>query len=692
MRASKFFFAGLVVSCSFLFGQSSTPVKPSLTHFDPALVDRSLDPCDNFYKFVCSKWIAANPVPADQARWETDSNLEIWNESILRDAMIEASNPSTPRDAVHQKVGDYWSACMDESGIEKNGLKPLQPIFDRIAAVNDRKQLAEVVAMLHKSVPAAWAGADNQTNAALLGFGSQQDFNDSSLVIAGIDQGGLGMPNRDYYLSDNPKLTAVREKYIEHVKRMFTLAGDTSERAAADANTVLKIETALAKVQMDNVSRRDPQKLNNVMTLAQVQALTPAFDWQRYLVLVGSPTPHHYVVSSPDFFRGAQQVLVTEPLADWKVYLRWWTLHGHAPYLSSAFVQENFDFYGRTITGSEKQLPRWRRCVGMADRDLGEALGQAYVEKAFPADGKKRVEEMVSAIQKSLGDDINSLDWMSPETKKQALVKLTAMEPKIGYPKAWRDYSSVIITPTSLVDNVHQATAFEFKRQLTKIGRPVDRLEWTMTPPTVNAYNDGQLNTINFPAGILQPPAFESSLNDDVNFGAIGMVIGHEITHGFDDQGRQFDAKGNLKDWWTAQDASRYEERGKCVADEYTQEVPGLGVKTNGKMTQGEDTADNGGLRIAMMALEDTYKKAGKSIDEKGPDGWTPRQRFFLAHAFSWCGTWRPDFARMVITTNPHSLPEFRVNNVEANFPEFQQAFGCKAGQPMVRLKACRVW
>jgi putative endopeptidase len=692
MRAPKFFFAGLVFSCCFAYGQSSTPVKPSLTHFDPALVDRSLDPCDNFYKFVCSKWIAANPVPADQPRWETDSNLEIWNESILRDAMIEASNPSTQRDAVHQKVGDYWAACMDESGIEKNGLKSLQPIFDRIAAMKNKKELAEVVAMLHKSVPAAWAGADNQTNAALLGFGSQQDFNDSSLVIAGIDQGGLGMPNRDYYLSDNPKLTTVREKYIEHVKRMFTLAGDTPEQAAADANTVLKIETALAKIQMDNVSRRDPQKLNNVMTLAQVQALTPAFDWQHYLVLVGSPTPHHYVVSSPDFFRGAQQVLVAEPLANWKVYLRWWTLHGHARYLNSAFEEENFDFYGRTVTGSEKQLPRWRRCVAFADRDLGEALGQAYVEKAFPPDSKKRVEDMVAAIQKSLGDDINGLDWMSPETKKQALVKLTAMEPKIGYPKVWRDYSSVTITPTSLVDNVHQATAFEFKRQLNKIGKPVDRMEWGMTPPTVNAYNDGQLNTINFPAGILQPPDFEAMLTEDANYGAIGTIIGHEITHGFDDQGRQFDAKGNLKDWWTAQDASRYEERGKCIADEYTEEVPGLGVKTNGKMTQGEDTADNGGLRIAMMALEDTYKKAGKSIDEKGPDGWTPRQRFFLAHAFSWCGTWRPDFARMVITTNPHSLPEFRVNNVEANFPEFQQAFGCKAGQRMVRLNACRVW
>lgn len=692
MRVSKFFFAGLVFSFSFALGQTSSQSAPSLTHFDPALVDRSLDPCDNFYKFVCSKWIAANPVPSDQASWGTDSNLEIWNESILRDAMIEASNPNTQRDAVHQKVGDYWAACMDESGIEKSGLKPLQPMFNRIAAMHDKKELAEVVAMLHKSVPAAWSGTDNQTNAALLGFGSQQDFNDSSLVIAGVDQGGLGMPNRDYYLSDNPKLKAVREKYIEHVKRMFALAGDTPEQAATDANTVLKIETALAKFQMDNVSRRDPQKLNNVMTLAQVQALTPALDWQRYLALVGSPTPHHYVVSSPDFFRGVQQLLVAEPLASWKTYMRWWALHGHARYLSSAFVEEDFDFYGRTVTGSEKQLPRWRRCVGMADRDLGEALGQAYVEKAFPPDSKKRVEEMVTAIQKSLGDDINSLDWMSPETKKQALVKLTAMEPKIGYPKAWRDYSSVTITRTSLVDNVHQATALEFNRQLNKIAKPVDRLEWTMTPPTVNAYNDGQLNTINFPAGILQPPSFESTMSDDVNYGAIGMVIGHEITHGFDDQGRQFDAHGNLKDWWTAQDAARYDERGKCIADEYTQEVPDLGVKTNGKMTQGEDTADNGGLRIALIALEDTYKKAGKSIDEKGPDGWTPRQRFFLAHAFSWCGTWRPDFARMVITTNPHSMPEFRVNNVEANFPEFQQAFGCKAGQPMVRLKDCRVW
>jgi predicted metalloendopeptidase len=500
------------------------------------------------------------------------------------------------------------------------------------------------------------------------------------------------MPGRDYYLSSNPNMLDTRKKYQEHVRKMMILIGESPEQAAKDAATVLRIETALAQSAMDVVKRRDPANLNNVMSLEEVKKLVPSFDWSKYLKLVNSPTPHHYIVTSPDFFRALERVIAAESLDNWKAYLRWWTVHGESPYLSKLFVGENFDFFGRTLSGQQQLAPRWRRCVNLADRDLGEALGQAYVEKAFPPASKQRITDLVNNVEAALGQEIHTLDWMSPDTKKQATAKLDAIEDKIGYPNQWRDYSSVKIVPNNLVANVHDATAFEFQRQLNKIGKPVDRAEWTMTPPTINAYYDPQLNTINFPAGILQPPYFDAKGEDAPNYGAIGMVIGHEISHGFDDQGRKFDAKGDLRDWWTADDAKKYEERAACIAKEYTHDVPDLGVRTNGELTLGEDSADNAGLRIAMLALENDYKKKGKSIDEKDPDGWTPRQKIFLSHAYSWCGDLRPEIKRTFITTNPHSLPEYRVNYVEKNFPEFWQAFGCKKGQAMVNENACRVW
>jgi putative endopeptidase len=377
---------------------------------------------------------------------------------------------------------------------------------------------------------------------------------------------------------------------------------------------------------------------------------------------------------------------------DWKTYLRWHLVHRSAPYLSKAFVDENWDMFVHTLAGSEKQLPRWRRCVRAADHDLGFALGRAYVEVAFPPESKQRTKVLVDDVRQALGQDISGLDWMQPATKEQAEGKLHAIEEKIGYPDHWRDYSSVKIGRTSYLNNVHGATAFEFHRQLNKIGKPVDRSEWLETPPTIDAYYDAQTNSINFAAGILQPPLFDKSMEDAVNYGGIGMVIGHEITHGFDDQGRKFDAKGNLRDWWTPADAKAYEERGACIVDEYTQEVPEAGVKQDGHLTQGEDTADNGGVRLALMALENRFKAQGKSLDDKEPDGWTARQKFFLSYAYSWCNHMRPEAARSQVLTNPHSLPKYRVNNVISNMPEFQQAFSCKAGAPMVRAKQCRVW
>jgi endothelin-converting enzyme/putative endopeptidase len=679
------------------FAQSSPADRskePKLEHFDPDLADKSVDPCNDFYKYACNKWLTANPIPADQVFWSTGSGLELWNEGLLRETLEAASKNDSNRTANQQKIGDYWAACMDESGIEATGLKPLTPELDRISALKSKKEITLELAHLQHLYPGAWQPGDNQSSSPLFGFTGQQDYDNASMVVAQFDQGGLSLPNRDYYLNTDEKSKELLTKYRAHIQKMFVLVGESESQAAADAGTVIELETAMAQAQMDNIKRRDPKNINNKMSLAQVRALAPSIDWDGYLKAVQAPSSDHYIVTSPDFFRAEEKLLAAHPLAHWQTYLRWQVIHHSAPYLTKAFVDENFDFFAHTLAGAEQQLPRWRRCVHAADRDLGEALGQAYVDRAFPPESKARTLEMVHAIETALGADIQSLSWMSPATKQQAIVKLKGIEDKIGYPSHWRDYSSVKVVRDSYLNNVAQASSFEFERWIAKIGKPVDRGEWTMTPPTINAYYDPQLNTINFPAGILQPPFFDSKQDDAVNFGAIGMVIGHEIIHGFDDQGRKFDAHGNLHDWWTAEDSKQYDERGKCISDEYTQEVPdaGPGVKQNGLLTQGEDTADNGGIHLALAALEASLKKEGKSLDDKGPDGWTYRQRFFLSDAYSWCANVRPQIARVVVTSDPHSLPVFRINNVVSSMPEFAQAFSCKTGQQMVRANACRVW
>ena len=667
---------------------------PKLEHFDPTLVDKALNPCDDFYKYACNKWIAANPIPADQVYWTTGSGLEMWNDTVLRETLEASSKNDPKRSPVQQKIGDYWAACMDESGIEAAGVNPVQPELHRIAALKSKKEITLEIAHLHHLFPGAWEQSDNQTNAPFFGFTGQQDYDDASKVVAQIDQGGLSLPNRDYYINTDDKSVETLKKYRAHVQKMFVLAGEAEAQASADAGTVIELETALAKAQMDNIKRRDPKNINNKMSLVQIRELTPSIEWGVYLKAVNAPASDNYIVTAPDFFRAEEKLLAEHPLEHWKTYMRWQVIHHAAPYLSKTMVNENFDFFYHTLAGQEQNQPRWRRCVHNADRDLGEALGQAYVDRAFPPESRARTLEMVHAIERAMHDDIESVNWMTPATKEQAIVKLKGIEDKIGYPSHWRDYSSVKVTRDNYLANVGQATSFEFERWVAKIGKPVDRSEWTMTPPTINAYYDPQLNTINFPAGILQPPFFEKSMDDSVNFGAIGMVIGHELTHGFDDQGRKFDAHGNLRDWWTAEDAKQYDERGKCISDEYTQEVPdaGPGVKQNGLLTQGEDTADNGGIHLALFALEAELKQQGKSLDDKGPDGWTYRQRFFLSNAYSWCSNIRPEVARLAVTTDPHSLPIFRIDNVVSNMPEFAQAFGCKAGQKMVRANACRVW
>ena len=671
-----------------------TKSTPKLEHFDPTLIDKELNPCDDFYKYSCNKWLTANPIPPDQVYWSTGSGLELWNENVERETLEASSKNDPKRSPVQQKIGDYWAACMDESAIEAAGVKPLQPELERIATIKSKKGITLEIARLHHLYPGAWQQSDNQTNSPFFGFTGQQDYDDASKVVAQIDQGGLSLPGRDYYIKTDEKSAATLKKYRMHAQKMFVLAGEKAAQASKDADTLIELETAMAQAQMDNVKRRDPKNINNKMSLAQIRALTPSIDWDGYLKAVKAPSSDHYIVTSPDFFRAEEKLLAEHPLEQWKTYMRWQVIHRAAPYLNKALADENFDFFSHTLAGQEQQLPRWRRCTRAADRDLGEALGQAYVDRAFPAESKARTIEMVHAIERAMGDDVESVSWMTPATKEQAIVKLKGIEDKIGYPSQWRDYSSVKVVRDSYLANVGQASSFEFERWVAKVGKPVDRSEWTMTPPTINAYYDPQLNTINFPAGILQPPYFEKAMDDSVNYGAIGMVIGHELTHGFDDQGRKFDAQGNLRDWWTAEDAKQYDERGKCISDEYTQDVPdaGPGVRQNGLLTQGEDTADNGGIHLALNALEAELKKQGKSLDDKGPDGWTYRQRFFLSYAYSWCSNVRPEVARLIVTTNPHSLPIFRIDNVVSNMSEFAQAFGCKAGQKMVRANACRVW
>ncbi len=667
---------------------------PALEHFGAGIVDPNVNPCDDFFAYADRKWLAAHPIPADQAGWGVEYPLQLWNETLLRSTLEKSSVAEGSRTPNEQKVGDFYYACMDEKDIDARTPEWLKPELDRIDAIRTKRDIALEVAHLHQTIPGAWQQGDDQTDAPLLGFSGLPDYDDASRDVAQFDQGGMGLPGRSFYLEQTDKAKEIRRKYLEHIANILVLAGEKREAAKADAAVVLEMETALAKAAMDPVARRDPKNLNNKMTFAQVKALAPSFDWDRYLEAVHAPSTPHYIVTTPDFFKGLETLLQQQPVEHWKTYLRWQFLHGSAPALSTAFVDENFAFFGRTLFGIEELQPRWRRCVRSVDQNLGEALGQVYVARAFPPESKQRALRLVEDIEAALAKDITAQDWMAQTTQKQALGKLHATMNKIGYPDKWRDYSRVAIGRASHLENRQNATRFEFERWVNKIGKPADRTEWGMTPPTINAYEDPQTNTINFPAGILQPPYFDSSQDDASNYGSIGAVIGHETIHGFDDQGRKYDAAGNLRDWWTAQDGKDYEARGKCIADEYTQMVPeaGPGVKQDGRMTQGEDTADNGGIHLAFLALQTALARQGKELDTKGRDGLTARQRFFLSYAFSWCEQYRPETIRTWVLSDPHSYPKYRVNNVVSNMPEFWQAFGCKAGQKMVREKACHVW
>jgi endothelin-converting enzyme/putative endopeptidase len=671
---------------------SSDDQLPKLEHFDPLMADKSKDPCTDFYQYACGKWMAANPIPADQPSWGTDSPLRLWNETILRQTLEHAELPTAERSANDQKIGDFYAACMDEKQLAETTPKDIKPELDRINAMNDKHELAEELAHLHSTLPEAWNFNDDQTDTPGFGFAGQPDYAHAAIDVAYIDQGGMGMPGRDYYLEKDAKSQEIRDKYLKHISNILVLGGEKRAQADADAKIVMAMETEMARAMMDPVKRRDPKNTNNPMTFAQVKALTPAFDWQAYLDAIHAPESPKYIVTSPAFFKAWNHMIEEHPLKHWKTYLRWQMLHHSAPYLSADFENEDFDFFGRTLFGTKEQLPRWRRCVRRTDEALGEALGQAYVARAFPPEDKERVLKMVRDIETEMGKDIEAQDWMAPQTKQQALVKLHAVLNKIGYPDKWRDYSSVQITRNDFLEDVHNTDAFEFHRWVNKIDKPMDRTEWGMTPPTINAYEDPQTNTINFPAGILQPPYFEVSQDDAANYGSVGAVIGHELIHSFDDQGRKFDAQGDLRDWWTANDAKEYETRGKCISNEYTQYVPEAGAKQNGLLTQGEDTADNGGTHLAYDAFHDAFQREGKDPEAKDASGFTADQRYFIAYANSWCTNMRPELMHFLVLTNPHSAPKYRVNNVVANMPEFWKAFSCKRGQPMARVNACRIW
>jgi putative endopeptidase len=655
---------------------ASLPYTPSL---DTSFLDRTADPCVDFYKFACGNWNKLNPIPPDQARWDVYAKLTDDNQRYLWAILDEAAKPNASRTPVHQKIGDYFAACMDEAAVEKAGAKPLQARLDEIAALKSVAEIPALLARLHLE-----AGDD----AAIFSFTSSQDFADSSRVIAFAGSGGLGLPDRDYYVNPDPKSQEIRRQYLAHVAAMLQLLGDSPDAARAAADTIMAIETDLAKATLTRVDKRDPYKQFHKYTRAQLLALTPTFAWDAYWQGLGLTPPTILNVTEPEFYKQVEHQLKTRGIQDWKTYLRWHLVHDAAPYLSRPFVETNFNFYSKTLRGVAEMRPRWKRCVSYVDRDLGEALGQVFVEKTFTPETKARTLAMTKEVEAAMQEELEHLDWMSPATKQQALVKLHGVVNKIGYPDKWRDYSSVNIVRDDFLSDVDRAAIFESKRQLAKIGKPVDRTEWQMTPPTVNAYYDPQMNDINFPAGVLQPPLYDPKMDDAPNYGNTGATIGHELTHGFDDQGRQFDAKGNLKDWWTKQDAAKFVQRAACVSDQYSGYTVIDDIKINGKLTAGEDIADLGGTTLAYIA----WKAATKGQDLKPADGFTPEQRFFIGMAQWACGDERPENKRLNAVTNEHSPNEYRINGVVANMPQFGQAFSCKAGQPMMRQNACRIW
>ncbi|MCU1270452.1 MAG: Endothelin-converting enzyme 1 [Acidobacteriaceae bacterium] len=656
--------------------QPALPYSPSL---DLSSMDRSIDPCVDLYHYSCGGWQKKNPIPPDQTSWSVYGKLYQDNLNYLRTILEQAASTTSQRDAVTQKIGDFYGACMDENAAEKRGISGLQPELDEIARLNSVAELTHLIARLQLTF-----------SKILFDGGSEQDPDNSDQVIAGLDQGGLGLPDRDYYVKDDAKSKETRDRYVQHVQAVLELSGDSPGTAKANAQTVMRIETALANASLTRVARRNPYNLKHKMKIAELHQLAPAVDWTAYYRDASYPKFETVNVNTPDFFKEVNVLLTSEPIGNWKTYLRFHVVDSESPYLSSKFVQENFDFYRKYLRGVSEQQPRWKRCVSYTDRNLGEAVGQAYVAHVFSPELKQSTREMVLHIEDAMAQRIAQLDWMSPETKQQALIKLHGIRNKIGYPDKWRDYSSLTIVPGDFVQDIQRAHEFESRRDISKIGRPVDRTEWDISPATVDAYYNPQMNDINFPAGVLQPPVYDAKMDDAPNYGDTGGTIGHELTHGFDDEGSQFDAKGNLRNWWTKEDREKFDAKTKCVQDQYAQYVVVDDVHINSALTLGEDVADFGGEVLAYMAWKDETKD--KNLQPV--DGLTPEQRFFIGFAQWDCANERPEDLRVRAATDPHSPAQYRINGVVVNMPEFSQAFSCKAGHPMTKPpeKICRVW
>ena len=677
--------AGLVGLAAGALAQSAGSTASSnydlLPGLDTQLIDKAADPCVNFFQYACGNFSKLYPIPNDRSSYGTGAMIAEHTEKILHALLENAAAGGASRTPNEQKIGDYYAACMDTAAINQKGLKPLQPDLDRIAALKDKSELTPLLAHFQLI----------NVN-AFFTFGEQQDFKNAQKQIALVDQGGLGLPERDYYFRSGEAAEKTREQYVQHIANTFKLMGEPETQATADAKSIMQLETALAKVSLDITSQRDPNKVYHLMPVTELQKLASNLNWPEFLSDVGAPPVTELNVANPDFFKGLAALVDSTDLATIKTYLRWQLIRStDGTVLPEAFDEQAFDFYGRKLSGQPEQRARWKRCVDSTDTALGEALGQVYVAKEFPPSSKEATLAMVKDIETAMDQDIDTLDWMSAETKVRAKEKLRAVADKIGYPDHWRDYSKLVVERDDAFGNLQRATIFENHRQLNKIGKPVDRGEWGMTPPTVNAYYDPSMNDINFPAGILQAPMYDPKASDALNYGHIGAVEGHELTHGFDDEGRQFDGQGNLSDWWKPEDATKFEAKADCEVKEYSNFVAVGDAKVNGKLTLGENTADNGGLRLAYIAFLADAKRKGIDLNQK-QDGYNALQQFFLGFGQSWCGDTRPEQLRLQVQTNPHSPRQFRVNGVVQNMPEFGEAFGCKVGQPMMPQNACRVW
>lgn len=659
-------------------GNQEFKLSPGL---DKSLIDLNADPCVDFAAYACGHFSQLHPIPADQSEWDTFALLFEHTELDLRSLLesVAANNPN--RTSSEQKIGDYYASCMDEDAINRAGLQPLAPWMNRIANLKSTSELTDLL------------GDMQLVNAnAFFGAGEQQDLADASKQIAAVDQSGLGLPERDYYFRTDADAEKTRKQYVEHLGKVFRLLGEPQSEAASDAAKVMDLETALAKLSMDITSRRDPKNVYHFVQMKELTAMTPQIEWQRLFAIGGAQAISELNVTNPDFFKGLQSILASTDLNTIKAYLRWQLVNAiSSTALPKELDDEHFNFYGHILEGKPEQNARWKRCVQATDGALGEALGEVYVRKHFPPSSKAYTSRMVQDIEEAMDKEIDALDWMAPSTKTNAKGKLHKIANKIGYPEQWRDYSKLEVIRGNAMHNAFASAEFESRRLLAKIGQPVDRGEFGMSPPTINAYYNSSMNDINFPAGILQPPFYDPAATDAVNYGHVGAVVGHELTHGFDDQGAKFDGKGNLTDWWTAEDKQKFKAMTDCEVKEYGSFTVLDDLKLNGSLTVGENTADNGGLRLALIAFLADAKRKNIDLGAK-QDGYTPMQQFFLAFGQNWCSVLRPEALRLDVQTDPHSPPRFRINGVIQNMPEAGEAFGCKTGQPMRPVDACRVW